>query len=113
MITIEALTALGANTQEGLERCLGNNEFYLRFVGMAIHDDHYQGLKDAIAQKDLDKAFDMAHALKGVLANVSLTNILRPVQDITEHLRAREDMDYGPLLDEMFAELDKVLALED
>ena len=39
MITIDGLNALGAHTKEGLERCLNNEAFYLRMVGMALADD--------------------------------------------------------------------------
>ena len=47
------------------------------------------------------------HALKGIVSNASLDNLLAPIVEITEHLRAREDMDYAPLVDAIFSELDK------
>ena len=44
-------------------------------------------------------AFEAAHALKGVLGNLSLTPLYEPVQEITELLRNRTEMDYTPLLE--------------
>ena len=41
MLTIENLKALGANTDEGLARCLGKEDFYLRMVGLALADDGF------------------------------------------------------------------------
>lgn len=113
MLTIEGLKELGANTDEGLTRCLNNESFYLRLVGMAAQDDKFEALGEAIKENDLDKAFEHAHALKGVLANVSLTNVLEPVAEITEDLRARKEKDYTELLDKISTEIAKVRALMD
>ena len=48
---------------------------------------------------DLGRGFELAHALKGVSANLSLTPIETPVREITELLRNRAETDYGPYLD--------------
>lgn len=113
MLTIEALKALGANTEEGLGRCLNNEEFYLRLVKMAISDQTLEQLKDALDRNDLDEAFEKAHALKGVLGNVSLTNVLEPILEITEDLRARTEKDYTAQIDKIMDEAGKVRALID
>ena len=42
-----------------------------------------------------------AHALKGVLGNLSLTPLYEKVCEITELLRARTETDYAPLLSEI------------
>lgn len=111
MITIEGLKALGADTDSGLVRCLNNEAFYLKLVKMALEDGNYEKLKEAVSRKDLDEAFECAHALKGMLGNVSLDNLLEPVKTITEALRGKEDIDYGPLLQQMEEELEKLRAL--
>lgn len=111
MLTIDALKELGANTDEGLKRCLNNEDFYLRLVKMSIEDKTFLELKDALERNDLDAAFERAHALKGVLGNVSLTNILEPVKEITEDLRSRTEKDYTDQVNTILAELEKVKAL--
>lgn len=108
MFNIEALQAYGADTQEGLTRCFGNEAFYLKLVKMILDEKSFGNLKDALDNNDLDKAFEAAHALKGVVANLSLTPIFTPASEITEHLRAREEMDYAPLLEEIFAQKEKL-----
>ena len=113
MLTLDALNELGANTKEGLGRCLNNEDFYLRLVKMAVMDEGFEKLKAAIEAKDLDEAFERAHALKGVTGNVSLTSIYIPMQEITEELRARMDIDYTEILGRIFDELEKVRALID
>jgi HPt (histidine-containing phosphotransfer) domain-containing protein len=111
MLTIDNLKALGANTDEGLARCLGKEDFYLRMVSMALASDEFDRLKDAVQKGDLNEGFERAHALKGVLSNVSLTTLAAPISEITEELRARNDIDYSALLNRIDEELKKYRAL--
>ncbi|MBR0341899.1 MAG: Hpt domain-containing protein [Oscillospiraceae bacterium] len=113
MLTIEKMKEIGANTEEGLNRCMNNEAFYLRMVNLAISDDSFDQLKEAIEAGDLDRAFERAHAIKGVLGNVSLTNLFEPVSEMTELLRSRTDTDYSELLDRMFEELNKYRSLDE
>ena len=113
MIKIDNLADLGANVSEGLARCMNNEDFYLKMVNMVLADDGFDRLKTAIEGHDLDEAFERAHAMKGVVSNVSLTNLLAPISEMTEDLRDRKDMDYTALLDRMFEELGKIKALEE
>jgi len=111
MLTLEDLKELGVNTEEGLTRCMNNEGFYIRLVGMAVADANFDRLKTAIEADDLDAAFEAAHALKGVLSNLALTPICRPVTEITELLRTRTKMDYRGYVDEIFARLDELKAV--
>ena len=97
-MTIEELKAYGADTDAGLQRCMNNESFYLRLVKMIPGDDNFRKLKEAIEGGNLDAAFEAAHALKGILANLALTPLLAPVSEITELLRARTQTDYKPLM---------------
>ena len=97
-MTIENLKAYGADTQEGLKRCMNNESFYLRMVKMIPGDPNFQKLYDAIEAGDLTAAFEAAHAVKGASGNLSLTPIYAPVQEITELLRSRTDTDYTELV---------------
>ena len=109
-MTTEFLRNWGANVDEALVRCLNNESFYLMLVGKALQDANFDRLKEAVAAGDLDKAFESAHALKGTMANLALTPILKPVQEITELLRARTDTDYTPYLNEIEARRSELLS---
>ena len=111
MLTIDSLRAYGANVDEGLERCLGNNEFYIRLVKKSLDDKNFAALKDALDAKDLGKAFECAHALKGVAANLSLTPIFEPMSEMTELLRSRTDMDYSELYERSAAAIEELRKL--
>lgn len=114
MVTVEKLNAFGADTAEGVARCAGSEALYLRLVKMIPAEANFGKLDEAIAANDLDEAFAAAHALKGVLGNLSLTPMYNKVVEITEPLRNRTEMDYAPLLAElndMKAELSAICEL--
>ncbi len=111
MLTIESLRAFGANVDEGISRCMGNGAFYLRMVGMALKDGNFEALAKTVEENDLQGAFEAAHALKGVLANLSLTPILEPVSELTELLRARTPGDYRPQVQAILAKREELRAL--
>ena len=101
MLTVDGLRAWGANVDEALARCLNNESFYLTLVGKAIRNPNFENLKEACGSGDLAQAFEAAHSLKGMMANLALTPILQPVEEITELLRAGTEMDYTPLVEEI------------
>ena len=110
-MNIADLTAYGANVDEGLARCMGNEEFYVRMVGIARADGNFEALEDALKANDLDAAFEAAHALKGSLGNLALTPVYEPVIEITELLRDRTEMDYAQLAAAIAEQRDKLRAL--
>ncbi len=97
MITIEKLKDFGADTDEGLARCLNDESFYLMLVQSAITFEQIDRLCEQTSVGDLDGAFETSHALKGVYANLSLTPLYQLVYELTEQLRNRKNIDYGPL----------------
>ena len=108
---IEDLVAYGANVDEGLSRCLGKEDFYLRLVDTLRNDDGFDKLADTIAAKDYKTAFEIAHSLKGSLGNLAITPLYEPVCEITELLRSESDVDYSALLETVSTEAAKLKAL--
>ena len=94
MITIDELKALGADTNTGLSRCVGNEALYLKLVGMGLGDAKFEELGAAVNAGDLSKAFELCHALKGVIGNLAITPLFDALSDMTEKLRVREKADY-------------------
>ena len=111
MLTIDMMRDYGADVDQGLERCMNNESFYLRLVGMALADAGFDKLSGCLAAGDWDGAFEAAHALKGVRGNLALTPICKPVQEITELLRSRTETDYAPLLAEIRAQRESLMQL--
>ncbi len=108
---LEDLIAYGADVDSGLARCMGNEALYLRLVETVKGDDGFAQLEEALRDGRLDDAFEAAHALKGVLSNLALAPLAKPVDVITELLRGRKVMDYAGLLAEIERELTRLRAL--
>ena len=101
MITIDALKEMGCNVEEGLHRCMDNEDFYLMLVNKSLKDEQIVELKQSINDKNLKRGFEVAHALKGVYGNLSITPLYEVVVEITELLRKEADVDYHPYLDKI------------
>ena len=111
MLTIDTLHEFGVNTEEGLDRCLKNESFYLRLVNMALDDPGFDKLAAAVRNNDKKAAFEAAHALKGSLGNLALTPLAVPVAEITELLRGGQDADYTSLLEQILQKREQLIAL--
>ncbi|MBQ9004758.1 MAG: Hpt domain-containing protein [Atopobiaceae bacterium] len=110
-MTLDDLRAFGANVDEGLGRCMGMEAFYLQLAETIKTEQGFDKLKTAVDTGDLDTAFEAAHALKGVLANLAITPVQKPIEEITELLRARTETDYAPLMDTIMSEWERYCAL--
>ena len=100
MLTLDKLKDYGANVDEALVRCMNKEDFYLMLVNKVLADTRLVQLEGQLGEKDLDAAFETAHALKGMYANLSLDPLTKPVSEMTELLRSRTDTDYSSLLSE-------------
>ena len=66
---------------------LPNDALIKRFLGKFTQDQSFGELKAALEAEDTENAFCAAHTLKGVCANLSITNLGADVIEITEKLR--------------------------
>ena len=90
MLTIDALAAYGADTRDGIKRCMGMEDFYLQLVNMQLKDGGFDRFEAAVEAGDPKAAFEAAHALKGALTNLALTPVAEPVSEMTERFRGAE-----------------------
>lgn len=111
MVTLEALREFGANVDEGIARCAGSEALYLRLVGTIFGEKSFDGLQEAVQKEDYKAAFEYAHALKGVLGNLSLPPLYEPVAELTELLRPQTPGDYAQRVTEILERKAKLQAL--
>ena len=45
MLTLEALKEYGADTEDGLKRCMDNRDFYIRLIGKALENKCFKELE--------------------------------------------------------------------
>lgn len=108
-MNIEKLRELGANVDEGLERCMGMEDFYLEMIELGLSDDRFEALGKALEEGNLDDAFEHAHALKGVVGNLALTPLYETVSEITENLRAKVQTDYEVIYKKILSQRESFL----
>lgn len=76
---LEALKDWNCDVDGAMERFMGDEELYRTCLNAVLSDKSFAGLGAALEEKEVKEAFDHAHTLKGVLANMGLT----PMYDIT------------------------------
>ena len=113
MLTIEKLKEYGADVEKGLSRCANNEALYLRLVKICAEELKSSALGEALEAKDFEKAFDIAHKLKGGVNNLALDPISVPICELTELLRNKTLGDYDKLYSETMTKTDSLTALID
>ncbi len=98
------LIAVGVDYESALERFMGKENLYQRFLIKFLDDKNFQSLEESLRDKDIEEAFKSAHTIKGLSGNLGFNKLSDTVVPLVEALRA------GTLenTDDMFAELKKV-----
>lgn len=103
---VEKLQQWGCNTEEALERFVGDNDLYIMCMNLFIGDGSFDELGKAIESNDIDAAFNACHTLKGVAGNVSAGPLFEAIENLTERLRAKDGTG-------MAEDYQKIIALKD
>lgn len=82
------LKALGVDLNETLERFVENEALYFKCLNKLAADTNYSNMLKGIEEKNAEMAFEGAHALKGVSANLGLNKLYEEMKIITEVFRA-------------------------
>ena len=74
-------------------------------------DQNFELLPEALRAGEMGRAFECAHTLKGMLANMGLIPLYDIVVRIVEPLRAGEPAELLPVCDELLAARDRLNTL--
>lgn len=99
----EALIAEGVDYNTTLERFMGKEDLYHKFLIKFLDDDNFNQLEGFLNDKKVEEAFKCAHTIKGLCGNLGFENLLEVDIPLVEILRA------GSLesVDELFEDLKK------
>ena len=89
----EVFEEYGADYERTMARFMGKEDMYIKFLNMFEKDDNIRKLENSIGSGDLTAAFEAAHTLKGVTANLGLTPLYNAVCNIVEPLRTTTECD--------------------
>jgi len=87
---IDELSKWGCDVNTALDRFDGDRELYLECLEIFDNDKNFTDLGNLLQGKKYADAFNCAHALKGVIANLSLGPLLVAVTDVSDHLKYGE-----------------------
>lgn len=77
------------NVEEGLKRVMHNKTLYVKLLHKLKADTHFTALSVALQAKDYESAQSAAHAIKGMAANLSLTELFTQALQLEGHLKNR------------------------
>ena len=87
----------GIDIDSGVERFMGNEMLYEKFLHRFVDDKSYSELVTALSDNDCNAAFNAAHTLKGVSGNLSLVRLRNLVSKQVEYLRV-DNLDAAKLM---------------
>lgn len=83
----DLLVEKGVDVEKALERMKGNKEAYKSFLIEFFEDPDFEALGEALEQENTREAFEYAHGLKGMAANLGLDCIHEKISELVEILR--------------------------
>ena len=99
----------------GVQRVMNNAKLYVKLLGKFRDDTKFGDLETAFSAGDLDNALSLAHTIKGVAANLSLSELFKQSLELENQLKAKT-IDPNQLeilksvLDATLLEIDKVIS---
>lgn len=109
----EKLLQGGVNIETAMERFMGNEELFVRFLKKLHQDNSYELLKTAMAEKRYKDAFTAAHTLKGLCGNLSLDSLFKIVDKEVEFLRNDRYEEAEQVQPELVKEYEKIIQIID
>lgn len=107
----EKLSVYGVNIPAVLERFVGDEEMYYHCLNLFIDDKAFSELGYALDTGDYKTAFEKAHSLKGVSANLGLKPLFDAICDIVDPLRTGKTQGLDELYGNVMKALEQVKAL--
>ena len=100
---------------EGIKRIMNNAKLYIKLLTKFKNDTKLDDLEGAIAEGDMEKAHAAAHTIKGVAANLSLTELFKQSLELETQIKAKAvDPNQVEVIKAVFnstlQEVDKVIA---
>ena len=101
--------------ETGLSRVRGNTAIFKKMLGMFLNSKEFGALEESIAQKDISKAADVAHAIKGLTGNLALTPLFEESTKLMNQLREGNYdeatlANYRKILTETRSEVERIVA---
>lgn len=103
------------NVDEGAKRVMNNTKLFVKLLGKFKEDQSLAQIESALSAGDTEAARNASHTLKGLAANLSLTELYKQVAELEGQIKAGSmNNDQITLVknvyDQTIIEMDKVIA---
>lgn len=105
---LSALKEWNCDIDGAMARFLDDRELYRQCLCAVVEDGNFAGLGESLKAGNVKEAFEHAHTLKGVIANMGLTPLYDIVVQIVEPLRAGTCENLLPLYEQLIEENNKL-----
>ncbi|MBQ1994095.1 MAG: Hpt domain-containing protein [Lachnospiraceae bacterium] len=82
------LTEAGVDYEGALERFMGRDDLYRKFIFKFLDDKNMEYLEEHLKNEDVEEALKAAHTIKGVTGNLGFDNLFNVDIPLVEGLRA-------------------------
>jgi HPt (histidine-containing phosphotransfer) domain-containing protein len=77
------------NFDEGVKRVMNNTKLYVKLLTKFKADTNIVELAASLAAGDMEKAQGQAHTIKGISANLSLSELLNQILELENQIKAK------------------------
>lgn len=106
-----SLEKYGFVKSEVMKRFVDDEEFYKDCYVQVLEDESFEDLDLLLKKDDKKEAFDCAHGLKGLLANIGMMVLFDKTSEIVEVLRGTREGDTQELYSQLIALRNECLKL--
>lgn len=89
------------NLETGLGRVRGNKKIYARMLDLFLKSEEFAQMEQALAEGDVERSADLAHAVKGMTGNLALDALFEVSTSLMGQLR--EGVIDEPTVQDFFA----------
>lgn len=89
--TKAALRDAGLDTDTAINRFMGNENMYEKFLVKFINDKNFDAISSAMDNQDWDSMFAALHTLKGVSGNLEMTHLFQACSDAVCYFRNNDN----------------------
>ncbi|MGN0142591.1 MAG: Hpt domain-containing protein [Roseburia sp.] len=111
MELLERLAEWGCDVEGAMDRFLDDKELYASCLAALCEDPAFDKLGQELRAQSVQEAFDTAHSLKGVIANLGLDPLLAHIVRLVEPLRKGSAENLLPFYEALLSSKDMLAAI--
>ena len=87
MNKLSELANRGVNLEEAMDRFMNNEQMYVKYIMQLPKDNTYTVLVQSLNEQNIQEAFEAAHRLKGITANLAMWKINEKLKLVVDNLK--------------------------